>query len=120
MKKVFPLQVAGKNPERLLEAIKHEVRKYQQRERGKHLPSGADYWDFDCRFGADAASAQSIHSSAIRSCIDDAARQQWPSFYLEILARASQRQPRSAPDATAEQAADSAPAPARSAPEQAE
>ena len=91
MKKTFLLRVAGKHPERQLDAIKHEIRKYLQRERGKTLPSGADYWDFDCRFGANEASAQSIHSSAIKTCVSDAATQQWDSFYLEILARPAQR-----------------------------
>ena len=33
MKKTFPLKAEGKNPERLLEATKHEIRKYIKRER---------------------------------------------------------------------------------------
>ena len=33
MKKTFQLQVEGKHPERLLEAIKHDIRKYLKRER---------------------------------------------------------------------------------------
>jgi hypothetical protein len=28
MKKNFPLQIEGKNPDRVLEAVKHEIRKY--------------------------------------------------------------------------------------------
>ena len=58
MKKTFQLRPEGKNPERVLEAIKHEIRKYLLRERRKPLPAGADYWDFDCRFGASLETAE--------------------------------------------------------------
>ena len=51
MKKTFLLQVEGKNPDRILEAVKHEVRKYVRREGRKTLPEGFDYWDFDCKVG---------------------------------------------------------------------
>jgi len=51
MKKTFQLQVEGKHPDRLLEAIKHDIRKYLKRERRRDLPEGADFWDFDCKFG---------------------------------------------------------------------
>jgi hypothetical protein len=51
MKKTFQLQVEGKHPERLLEAIKHDIRKYLKRERRRDVPEGADFWDFDCKFG---------------------------------------------------------------------
>lgn len=94
MKKTFQLATEGRHPDRLLDAIKHEIRKYIQRERNKALPKGADYWDFDCRFGADAASAESIHVSAIRDCVNAAAAEQRGSFYLEITARAATRAPR--------------------------
>ena len=50
MKKTYALQVEGLHPDRRLDAIKHEIRKYLRRERGKTLPEGADFWDFDCRF----------------------------------------------------------------------
>jgi len=51
MKKTFQLHVEGKHPERLLDAIKHEIRQYLKRERRKPLPAQMDFWDFDCRFG---------------------------------------------------------------------
>ena len=38
MKKTFLLQVEGKNPDRILEAVKHEVRKYARREGRKTVP----------------------------------------------------------------------------------
>ena len=45
MKKTFALHAEGQHPDRRLEAIKHEIRKYLRRERGKALPEGADLWD---------------------------------------------------------------------------
>ena len=60
MKKIFPLQVEGKHPDRVLEAVKHDIRKYFKRERGRPVPAGADFWDFDCKVGASADSAQVV------------------------------------------------------------
>ena len=53
MRKTYPLRPEGKHPERVLEAVKHDIRKYQKRERRRELPAGAHFWDFDCRFGAE-------------------------------------------------------------------
>jgi hypothetical protein len=76
---------------RLVEAIKYEVKKYVKRERGKTLPPGADFWDFDCRYGVDEASAEIIHLSAINKSISLAEAEQLESFYLEILAKPGYR-----------------------------
>jgi hypothetical protein len=54
MKKNFPLQIEGKNSERTLEAVKHEIRKYFKRERNRALPKDVDFWDFDCKVGLTA------------------------------------------------------------------
>lgn len=88
MKKIFPLQESNKKPERTLEAIKHEVRKYMKRERKKKLPEGATYWDFTCQFGQESATAQSCTVNDIIIHLDKAFEQAWPSCYIEILAKA--------------------------------
>jgi len=98
MRKTFQLQVEGKHPDRLLEAIKHEIRKYIKRERGHALPEGADFWDFDCRFGADEASAGTVHLSDITGLIDGLVKEGAKQFYVEILAKPAKRQPRPAAD----------------------
>ena len=94
MRKTFQLRPEGKNPDRVLDAVKHEIRKYIRRERSHALPEGMDYWDFDCRFGTDAATAQSIHLSAITASVDEVAKAAGTQFYLEILARPARRGPR--------------------------
>ena len=42
MKKTFQLHVEGKNPDRVLDRVKHDVRKYLKRERSRALPEGVD------------------------------------------------------------------------------
>ena len=68
MKKTFQLQVEGKHPDRLLEAIKHDIRKYLKRERRRDVPAGADFWDFDCKFGlTEDTSAQRVKRWSTKS-----------------------------------------------------
>lgn len=96
MRKTFQLQVEGKHPDRLLEAIKHEIRKYIKRERRRELPEGSDFWDFDCRFGASAEAAEVVHLSAITGLIDGIVKDAGKQFYVEILAKPGKRKPRAA------------------------
>jgi hypothetical protein len=91
MKKTFQLSHPKIKTPRLVEAIKHEVKKYLQRERRKPLPADVDFWDFDCRFGVDEASAEAIHVADINKAISGAEEQQLASFYLEILAKPGRR-----------------------------
>ena len=94
MRKTFPLAVEGKHPDRLLEATKHEIRKYLKRERRRDLPAGADYWAFDCAFGLTPEQAQPAHVASLIERIDEAVAAGAAQFYVEILARAAQRQQR--------------------------
>ena len=91
MKKTFKLSHEKIAVPRLVEAIKHEVKKYIKRERRRQLPGTADYWDFDCRFGVDEASSEVLHLSAINKAISRAEAEKLESFYLEILARPCHR-----------------------------
>jgi hypothetical protein len=103
MKKTFQLNIEGKNRDRLLDAIKHEIRKYIKRERRRALPEGVDYWDFDCRFGLDAASAQVVHPAEIIKLVDGVAKAGGERFYVELLAKHGHRKARPvAPDGVGE------------------
>jgi hypothetical protein len=99
MKKTFALTHPKLQPARLVDAIKHEIKKYLNRERRKPLPEGKDYWTFDCRFGPSEPEAKPMFTSEINKHIDAAATQALPEFYLEILARAANHQPRAADSA---------------------
>jgi hypothetical protein len=91
MKKTFPLEVPNHKPPRVIEAIKSEIRKYLKRERRKTLPEGTDFWDFDCRTGKDAETAEAVHVSEITKPIDAAAQEKWDEIYIEILAKEGHR-----------------------------
>ena len=107
MRKIFQLHVEGKNRDRVLEAVKHEIRKYIKRERRRDLPEGADFWDFDCRFGRSREDAQEAHLSALTGLINAVAAEGGAQIYVEILARAAERKPRApgqAADGTASEA----------------
>ena len=94
MKKTFKMTHPKIKVPRLVEAIKYEVKKYIKRERRKPLPDNVDFWDFDCRYGADEASSEVIHLSAINKSVSQAEAEQLESFYLEILAKPGIRRKR--------------------------
>ena len=88
MKKTFPLKVPGNADERVLEAIKQDVRKYLKRERRKKLTVGVDFWDFDCKVGADQAEPLVKHPEEVIPAIEAVARTEGAaSVYVEILAK---------------------------------
>jgi hypothetical protein len=91
MKKTFPLTHPKKKPERLVDSIRAEVNKYLKRERNKTLPDGVDFWDFDCKVGTGADSAQSVHVSALSSVIGDLLESGSETCYVEILAKPAKR-----------------------------
>jgi hypothetical protein len=91
MKKTFKLTHPKIKVPRLVEAIKHEVKKYIKRERKKNLPENVDFWDFDCRYGIDKTDSKVIHVSDINKHISQAESEQLESFYLEILAKPGHR-----------------------------
>ena len=91
MKKTIALTHPKMKPARLLDSIKHDVKKYIKRERNKKLPADVDYWDFDCKYGSVEADAKTIHLSELNKYIDQAASEGLESFYLEILVKHGHR-----------------------------
>ena len=87
MKKKFPLLIEGKNPDRVLEAVKHEIRKYFKRERNRVLPKEVDFWDFDCKVGLTAETAEAVKVSAVIEGLDALAKEGAASVYVEILSK---------------------------------
>jgi hypothetical protein len=91
MKKIFSLSHDKIKTPRLVDSIKHEVKKYIRRERNKQLPEGADFLDFDCKYGHTKESAEEIHLSAINKHIDEAEKLELSSFYIEVIAKPGYR-----------------------------
>jgi hypothetical protein len=87
MRKTFQLTAANKKPERQVESIKSEIKKYLARERRKKLPDDANFWDFDCKIGPSEEDNSVIRVAEVRDHIDKLASSDNQSFYLEILAK---------------------------------
>lgn len=94
MRKTYPLIVQGKHRDRVLDAVKHDIRKYLKRERRRELPEGMDFWDFDCKAGLSKESAVATHVAALVAGVDALAREDAASVYVEVLARPAKRAPR--------------------------
>ena len=89
MKKVFQLRDEKKHEDRVLEAVKHEIRKYVKRERKKDLPEKATmYWDFDCKVGATAEEAKVVVFEELIKALDAVKASGATEVYVEILAKA--------------------------------
>lgn len=91
MKKTISLTHPRHAPPQALAAVKNTLRKYLKRERGKELPEGSDYWDFDCKVGRDEASATAAHVEELIPRIDGLANEGAQAVYVEILARPATR-----------------------------
>lgn len=87
MRKTYLLNIEGKNRDRLLEASKHDLRKYVKRERARALPAGVDYWDFDCKFGSSEATAEVVHFATLMGLIDTLAKEGGEQFYVEVVTK---------------------------------
>jgi hypothetical protein len=87
VRKTYQLQIEGKPRDRVLDAIKHDIRNYVKRQRRVPLPEGVDYWDFDCKFGLSAEVAEAIHFGNLIEQIDIAADAGAAAFYVELLVK---------------------------------
>ena len=91
MKKTFPLAIPDRKPGLVLDAIKHELRKYLKRERRKPLPEGVDFWDFDCKVGPSSAEAAATHPADVEKAVEATQQAGGGEVYVEILAKPGQR-----------------------------
>ena len=92
MKKTYQLTADNKEPARVVEAIKNEIRKYIKREKRKTLPEGMNVWNIDCKFAKDDATPETIEFQDITKCIDEAAELNCKSIYLELLSSAIKKE----------------------------
>lgn len=94
MRKTYPLVIDGKHPDRVLDAVKHDVRKYLKRERRRPLAQGVDFLDFDCRVGTNPETARISHPGQVIADIDQVAKEGALAVYVELLAKPGVRQAR--------------------------
>ena len=91
MKKTYTLNIEGKNRDRLLDASKHDIRKYVKRERAKPLLEGVDFLDFDCKAGASDEAAVPVHFAEIMAAVDALVKDSADQFYVEITSKPGHR-----------------------------
>ena len=94
MRKTYLLNIEGKHRDRLLDAAKHDIRKYVKRERSRALPAGVDFWDFDCKFGVSEAAAAEVHFATLMGLIDAVAAEGGEQFYVEVVTKHGHRMAR--------------------------
>lgn len=91
MKKNFPLQAPNKEDARVRDQIRHEVNKYVRRCQRRTPPEGFAQWEFLCRVGATAETAEARKVKEVGASIDTVAATGAKSFYIEIEAVPAQR-----------------------------
>jgi ribonuclease HI len=88
MKKIFKLVDEKKHEDRVLEAVKNDIRKYVKREKKKKLEDAKmTYWDFDCKVGATSDTAEVVEFEALIKALDAVKATGATECYVEILAK---------------------------------
>jgi|TARA_B110000238_G_C15778855_1_gene290865 hypothetical protein len=73
---------------RVVDSVKHEIRTFLKKSRLNTLPSGAKYWDFDCKIGSSEKKAVDVHLSSLIKNIDEFVANNIMDFYVEITPKA--------------------------------
>lgn len=88
MKKTFKLDHPKIKVPRVVDSVKHDIRKFLKKERKKPLPPGAIYWGFDCKFGQSEETAVEVPTSSLIKNIDDLAANNIMTIFVDITAKA--------------------------------
>jgi hypothetical protein len=88
MKKTYKLEHPKIKVPRVVDSIKHDIKKFLKKERKKQLPSGTVYWGFDCKFGQSEETAVEVHLSSLMKNIDELVAKDIMIIYVEITPKA--------------------------------
>jgi len=88
MKKTFKLEHPKIKLPRVVDSVKHDIRKFLKKERANTLPSGAKYWAFDCKFGESEETAMEVHLSSLTKNVDEFVAKGIMTLYVELNAKA--------------------------------
>lgn len=88
MKKTYKLEHPKIKVPRLVDSVKHDIKKFLKNERKKPLPSGAKYWGFDCKFGQSEETAEPVDLSSLTNYIDELVANNIKTIYVEITPKA--------------------------------
>lgn len=88
MKKIFKLTDAKRHEDRVLDAVKNDIRKYVKREKKKELSDKKTmYWDFDCKVGASQESAKVVVYEELIRELDAVKDTGATEVYVEVMAK---------------------------------
>ena len=88
MKKTFKLDHPKIKVPRIVDSIKHEIKKTLKKERSNKLPAGNKFWSFDCKLGKSEETATSVPQLELMSSIDEMVERKVKTIYVEITAKA--------------------------------
>ncbi len=109
MNKTYKLIEEKRNKDRVVEAIKHEVRKYIKKEKNKSLPEGVDFWKLECKISKDSDELAFVEFQNLIKTIDILVLEEAEILNIEILSFEGIKKPKEivAQDALIEENRDS-------------
>ena len=88
MKKTYKLEHPKIKVPRIVDSIKHDIKKTLKKEREKVLPSGTKYWSFDCKLGQSEETAVEVPLLELTNSIDELVDNNAKTIYVEMTAKA--------------------------------
>ena len=88
MKKTFKLDHPKIKVPRIVDSIKHEIKKTLKKEREIKLPAGTKYLSFDCKLGQSEETATEVPLLSLTKSIDELVENKATTIYVEITAKA--------------------------------
>ena len=87
MKKTYKLDHPKIKTPRIVDSIKHDIKKYLKKERSNTLPAGAKFWSFECKLGQSEETATVVPQLSLMSSIDDMVENKIMKIYVEMTAK---------------------------------
>ena len=87
MKKTFKLVHPKIKVDRIVDSIKHDIKKYLKSERENSLPKGTKFWVFDCKLGQSEETATAVPQLELMSSIDEMVVNKAKTIYVEMTAK---------------------------------
>ena len=86
MKKTYKLEHPKIKVARIVDSIRHDIKKFLKKERNKSLPSNAYYWGFNCKCGQTEETAVDVNLSSLTKSIDELVDKNMTTVYIELVA----------------------------------
>ncbi len=89
MKKTYKLEHPKIKVPRIVDSIKHDIKKYLKKERRNNLPAGTKYWSFDCKLGQSEETATAVPLLELTKTIDEMVENNAKTIYVEMMQKLS-------------------------------